>query len=164
MPIIEQKTPKSTYEIRDTNMEIRPFKAFRFDAAVVGDVGSCTAPPFDVISTPQQQKLYERNEHNIVRIVKGKTTPSDDGGNNQYTRAAEYFKRWVEEGALKQDPTEAVYAYVQDFQLAGATFQRLNFIALAKLEDFGPPGRVRPHEQILQEPMIDRLKLKRATP
>ena len=163
MPIIEQKTPKSTYERRDTNMEIRPFQAFRFDPAVVGDVGSCTAPPFDVISTPQQQKLYERNEHNIVRIVKGKTTPSDDGGNNQYTRAAEYFKRWVEEGALKQDPTEAIYAYVQDFQLAGATFQRLNFIALAKLEDFGPPGRVRPHEQILQEPMIDRLKLKRAT-
>jgi uncharacterized protein (DUF1015 family) len=163
MPIIEQKTPKSTCQIRDTNMEIRPFKALRFNAAVVGDVGECIAPPFDVISPSQQQQLYQRSRYNIVRITKGKTTPSDDDSNNQYSRAAEYFKRWVEEGALKQDPTEAVYAYVQDFELAGLTFQRLNFIALAKLEDFGPPGCVRPHEQILNEPLIDRLKLKRAT-
>lgn len=148
---------------QDTNMEIRPFKAFRFNSAVVGDVGECIAPPFDVISPSQQQRLYQRSRYNIVRITKGKTTPSDDDRNNQYTRAAEYFNRWIEEGALKQDSTEAVYAYVQDFELAGATFQRLNFIALAKLEDFGPPGCVRPHEQILNEPLIDRLKLKKAT-
>jgi uncharacterized protein (DUF1015 family) len=144
-------------------MEIKPFKAFRFDQAVVGDVGKCIAPPFDVISPSQQRRLYQRSRYNIVRITKGKTEPSDNDGNNQYTRAAQYFKRWIEEGALKQDSTEAVYAYVQDFQLAGAAFRRLNFIALAKLEDFGPPGWVRPHEQILNEPLIDRLKLKRAT-
>jgi uncharacterized protein (DUF1015 family) len=144
-------------------MEIRPFKAFRFNPAVVGDVGKCIAPPFDVISSSQQRRLYQRSRYNIVRITKGKTEPSDNDSNNQYTRAAQYFKRWIKEGALKQDSTEAVYAYVQDFQLAGAAFRRLNFIALAKLEDFGPPGWVRPHEQILNEPLIDRLKLKRAT-
>lgn len=163
MPIVEQKTPKSACQIRDTNMEIRPFKAFRFNPAVVGDVGNCIAPPFDVISPCQQEQLYQKSQYNIVRITKGKTAPSDDDSNNQYTRAAEYFKRWVQEGALKQDSTDAIYAYVQDFQLAGTALQRLNFIALAKLEDFGPPGWVRPHEQILNEPLIDRLKLKRAT-
>ena len=144
-------------------MEIRPFKAFRFNSAVVGDVGKCIAPPFDVISPCQQEQLYQRSPYNIVRITKGKTDPCDDDSNNQYTRAAEYLARWMQEGALKQDSTEAIYAYVQDFQLAGAVLQRLNFIALAKLEDFGPPGCVRPHEQILNEPLIDRLKLKKAT-
>jgi len=144
-------------------MEIKPFKAFRFNPAVVGDVGKCAAPPFDVISPSQQQQLYQKSQYNIVRITKGKTTPSDNDSNNQYTRAAEYLARWMQEGVLKQDSTEAIYAYVQDFQLAGATFCRLNFIALAKLEDFGPPGCVRPHEQILNEQLIDRLKLKKAT-
>jgi uncharacterized protein (DUF1015 family) len=129
----------------------------------VGDVGKCIAPPFDVISPCQQQQLYERSQYNIVRITKGKTNPCDNDSNNQYTRAAEYLARWMQEGALKQDSTDAIYAYVQDFELAGAKFQRLNFIALAKLEEFGPPGWVRPHEQILNEQLIDRLKLKRAT-
>jgi len=148
---------------QDTDMEIRPFKAFRFNSAVVGDVGRCIAPPFDVISPCQQEQLYQRSPYNIVRITKGKTNPCDNDSNNQYTRAAQYLAQWMQEGALKQDSTEAIYAYVQDFELAGDKFQRLNFIALAKLEDFGPPGCVRPHEQILNEQLNDRLKLKKAT-
>ena len=144
-------------------MEVKPFKAFRFDAGVVGDVGSCISPPYDVISASQQQKLYEKSEYNIVRIIKGKKTASDDAGNNQYTRAADHLNTWIEKGVLKQDPIETIYAYVQDFQLAGTGFQRSSFIALAKLEEFGPPGRVKPHEKTLDEPKIDRLNLKRAT-
>ncbi len=142
-------------------MEVKPFKAFRFDPGVVGDVGSCIAPPYDVIDPAQQQQLYTKSKHNIVRIIKGKTIPSDNGENNQYTRAADYLNRWIEEGALKQDSQEVIYAYVQDFQLAGTQFQRLSFVALARLEEFGKT--VRPHEQTLNKPTIDRLSLERAT-
>ena len=142
-------------------MEVKPFKAFRFDSGVVGDVGSCIAPPYDVISPAQQQKLYEKSEYNIVRIIKGKTTPSDNDSNNQYTRAADLLNTWIEKGILKQDSAETIYSYVHDFQLAGTNFQRSSFIALAKLEEFGKI--VRPHEQTFSKPMIDRLNLKRAT-
>jgi uncharacterized protein (DUF1015 family) len=142
-------------------MEIKPFKAFRYDAGVVGDVGKCIAPPYDVISPTQQQQLYQKSEYNIVRIIKGETKPSDNDSNNQYTRAADYLRSWIEKGVLKEDFVETIYAYVQDFQLAGKYFQRFSFIALAKLEEFGK--MVRPHEQIMKEPMIDRLNLKRAT-
>jgi uncharacterized protein (DUF1015 family) len=142
-------------------MELKPFKAFRFDAGVVGNVGSCISPPYDVISPSRQQMLYEKSEYNIVRIIKGETTPSDSADNNQYTRAADYFNNWIEKGVLKQDAEEAVYAYIQDFDLAGTAFQRLSFIALAKLEGLGKT--VRDHEQTFNEPKIDRLNLKRAT-
>ena len=142
-------------------MEVKPFKAFRFDSGVVGDVGSCIAPPYDVINPAQQQQLYEKSEYNIVRIIKGKTTPSDNDSNNQYTRAADLLNTWIEKGILKQDSAETIYSYVHDFQLAGNKFQRFGFIALAKLEEFGKI--VRPHEQTFSEPMIDRLNLKRAT-
>jgi len=142
-------------------MQIKPFKALRFDSSVVGDVGDCIAPPYDVISDAQAEQLYEKSEHNIVRIIRGKTAPTDNGRDNQYTRAAGYLSKWIEQGALKQDAEEAIYAYVQDFDWAGTSLQRLSFIALSKLEEFG--GVVKPHEQILNKPLIDRLNLKRAT-
>ena len=144
-------------------MEVKPFKALRFDPNVVGDVAGCIAPPFDVIGPSQQQLLYEKSEYNIVRITRGKTTASDNDEDNQYTRAARYLERWIKAGALKQDSAEALYAYLHDFPLAGTQFQRLSFIALTKLEDFGPPGPVRPHEQVFDKPVADRLNLDRAT-
>jgi len=142
-------------------MHIEPFKAFRFDADVVGDVGNCVAPPYDVINNAHREQLYEKSRHNLVRLIKGKTKASDNGQDNQYTRAADYLARWIEEGALKQDSAEAIYAYVQDFEVAGTKYHRRSFIALGKLEDFGQI--VKPHEQVLHEPMIDRLCLKQAT-
>jgi len=142
-------------------MQIKPFKAFRFDKAVVGDVGSCIAPPYDVISPDQQEQLYKKSKHNIVRIIKGKTTASDNGDNNQYTRAADYLNDWIKQGVLKQDTAETIYAYVQDFELAGTSYERFSFIVSAKLEEFGKT--VRPHEQTFDKPILDRLNLKRAT-
>jgi uncharacterized protein (DUF1015 family) len=144
-------------------MEIKPFKGFRFEPKVVGDVKRCIAPPFDVIGPALQQQLYEKSEYNIVRITKGKTNSGDNNNNNQYTRAADYLNRWIKAGVLRQDPEEVIYAYVQDFQLGQQTSERLSFIAVTKLEEFGSPGRARPHEQVFDQPMMDRLNLQRAT-
>ena len=142
-------------------MEVKPFRAYRFDAHVVGDVGDCIAPPYDVIDANQQRQLYEKSPYNIVRITRGKTTSCDDEQHNQYTRAAEYLTQWMQQGALKPDTREAIYGYVQDFEIDGVAFERLTFIALGKLEDFG--RTVKPHEQVFAKPMLDRLNLKRAT-
>jgi uncharacterized protein (DUF1015 family) len=142
-------------------MQVKPFKAFRFNEAVVGDVGSCIAPPYDVISPSQQQQLHEKSKYNIVRIIKGNTSACDHENDNPYTRAADYFNSWIIEGALRQDLAETIYGYIQDFNLAGSQFQRLSFIALARLEEFG--RTVRPHEAIMNGPMLDRLNLKKAT-
>jgi uncharacterized protein (DUF1015 family) len=142
-------------------MEVKPFKAFRFNARVVGDVGKCIAPPYDVISDGERDGLYHKSKYNIVHITKGQAATCDDGRHNQYTRAAEYLQNWIAEGALRQDDQDAIYGYVQDFELGGMAFQRLSFIALAKLEDFGKV--VRPHEQVFEKPMLDRLNLERAT-
>ena len=142
-------------------MQVQPFKAFRFNAIVVGDVGDCIAPPYDVISPDQQEDLYQKNPYNLVRIIKGKIYATDDGEDNQYTRAASYLGDWIVEGVLKQDPSEAIYAYVQDFELAGIRYQRHNFVALGRLEEFG--AIVKPHEEVFKKTMIDRYNLKQAT-
>jgi len=156
-------------------MEVKPFKAFRFDPDVVGDVGSCISPPYDVISPAQQRQLYEKSKYNIVRIIKGETTSFDNDDNNQYTRAADYLKTWVEKGVLMQDSAESIYAYVQDFELDNVampdsqmaiklkrrSFQRFSFIALARIEELGKA--VRDHENTFNGPIIDRLNLIEAT-
>jgi len=100
-------------------MEIKPFKAYRFNDKVVGDTGSCIAPPYDVINAEQVDELYKKSQYNIVRISKGKTTPADSDSNNQYTRAAEFLNEWIKKGVLKQDAAESIYGYVQDFDVAG---------------------------------------------
>lgn len=142
-------------------MDVKPFKAFRFNASVVGDVGRCIAPPYDVIGDRERDALCRKSPYNIVHITKGRTAPSDNERDNQYTRAAEYLQTWLRAGALKEDDQDAIYGYVQDFELGGTPYQRLSFIALARLEDFGKV--VRPHEQIFAKPMQDRLSLERAT-
>lgn len=142
-------------------MQIEPFKAFRFNADVVGDVANCIAPPYDVISPAEREQLYEKSEYNLVRIIKGKTNASDNGQDNQYTRAAGYLTEWIKKGALKQDADESIYAYVQDFEAIGTQFQRYSFVALAKLEEFG--AVVKPHEEIMEKPLLDRLNLKKST-
>ena len=116
-------------------MEIKPFKAFRFAKASVGDIGSCIAPPYDVINAEQVAQLYKKNRYNIVRISKGQTTASDNETNNQYTRAAEFLADWIKKGVLRQDETENIYGYVQDFEAAGVHYQRSSFIGLGKLRN-----------------------------
>ncbi len=142
-------------------MEIKSFKALRFNPAVVGSAGDCIAPPYDVIDADLQQRLYQKNEFNIVRIIRGKTTSSDNGNDNQYTRATDYLNKWIAKGALKQESCESIYAYLQDFEVAGIAFQRGTFISLGKLEEYG--GGVKAHENTLSGPKVDRLNLQRAT-
>ena len=142
-------------------MQVEPFKAFRFDPSVVGDAGDCIAPPYDVISDAHQEQLYQKSPYNLVRIIKGKTNASDDGEENQYTRAAALLADWIDEGVLKQDPSVAIYAYEQEFKLAGTRYQRYSFVALGQLEEFG--DIVKPHEEVFKKTMIDRFNLKQAT-
>ena len=142
-------------------MDIKPFKALRFDAGVAGDVGDCISPPYDVIDDAYRQQLYERSENNVVRLIKGESTVADNEHYNQYTRGAKFLGEWIESGVLKQDAAEAVYAYVQNFTIDEQEFCRSGFIALGKLTEFGEG--VQPHEKTLAGPKADRLNLMRAT-
>ncbi|HBG78217.1 MAG TPA: DUF1015 domain-containing protein [Phycisphaerales bacterium] len=142
-------------------MEIKAFKAYRFNSATAGDTGKCIAPPYDVINDLQQEELYQQSPYNIVRIDKGKIKISDNETQNQYTRAAEYLADWLKKGILTQESKDSLYAYVQNFDVAGKNYQRSGIIALGKLVEFG--SGVQPHEKTLDGPKADRLKLTLAT-
>lgn len=136
-------------------MEIRAFKGFRFDGNVVGNAADCISPPYDVIDEAMRKNLYAKSDYNVARIVKAVTVSG--APDEHYTRAGKILKDWVDEGAIKQDPADSIYAYVQDFDIAGQNCCRSGFVALGKLEEFGEG--VKPHEKTLDGPKADRLKL-----
>lgn len=142
-------------------MDVIPFKGYRYNHEVVSDAAQCIAPPYDVIDPADQEKLYQQNQYNIVRITKGKTEDPENTAGDVYSRAAQYLQGFIADSALKADQADSIYVYAQDFTVAEQTYRRSGFVALGKLEGYGEG--IKPHEQTLAGPKADRLNLMRAT-
>ena len=138
-------------------MDLKPFRAYRYDSAVVGDPGDCIAPPYDVIDTKLRQRLCQRSPYNIAHVTKPQAGPASD----PYAQAGAHLQTFIHDGALKQDHQDTIYVYAQDFTIQGHSFRRTGFIALGRLEPYG--NTIRPHEHTLDGPKADRLNLLRAT-
>jgi uncharacterized protein (DUF1015 family) len=143
---------------------IRPFRGLRFEPDVVGDLSGVVSPPYDVISSTQQQALMARDPRNVVRL----DLPADelgDGPDDRYRRAARTFAAWRSDGSFRKDPRPSLYAYEQTYHVPGTDVERTQrgFFGRLRLEPFGPGSGVLPHERTLSGPKEDRYKLLRAT-
>jgi uncharacterized protein (DUF1015 family) len=142
---------------------IAPFRAFRYDPARV-DPTQVVTQPYDKITPEMQNRYYDANPYNLVRVILGKAQPSDHLKENIYTRAASFFQDWRQQGIFLRDPEQSLYQYIQRFQPPGGgpELERRGFIALGQIEDYSA-GVVHRHEQTLAKPKADRLELLRAT-
>lgn len=152
--------------------EIFPFAAYRYNSARV-KLEKVLTQPYDKITPETQERYYSRSPYNLIPIEKGKSLPGDTPENSVYTRAAESLKIWIAEGILARDPSPAIYAYFQDYQVpstlrqsdSGQALQqktRKAFIALGRVHDY-EEGVVFRHEQTFSGPKADRLELLRHT-
>ena len=48
--------------------EFRPFRGWRYDSAVAGDMSRLAAPPYDVISQADITNLIEASDHNVIQL------------------------------------------------------------------------------------------------
>jgi uncharacterized protein (DUF1015 family) len=142
---------------------IAPFRALRYDPARV-DLAQVVTQPYDKITPEMQNRYYDANPLNLVRIILGKPQSTDHLEENIYTRAAASFRDWRRQGILLQDRQQSLYQYIQRFQPPGGgpERERRGFIALGKIEDYSA-SIVHRHEQTLAKPKADRLQLLRAT-
>src|SRR5437660_5131650 len=90
--------------------EIFPFRALRYAPARV-ELARVVTQPYDKITTAMQESYYSASPYNLVRIILGKSDPSDGEGNNVYTRAADYLNSWRSQGILAQDSAPSIYLY-----------------------------------------------------
>jgi len=139
---------------------LAPFRAIRYSPRA-GNLSCLLAPPYDVISPREQQRLYERDVHNVVRLELAQALPGDNEEDNRYRRAAAAFQEWLAAGILVRDPAPALYPVCHTFRLHGEEHRRLGVFAVVRLADWDE-GLVLPHEDTFAGPKADRLQLLRA--
>jgi uncharacterized protein (DUF1015 family) len=141
--------------------EIRPFRAYRYDANRVA-LKDVLTQPYDKITPAMQDRYYAASPYNLIAVEKGKISPDDSPENNVYTRAAQSFRDWIAEKILVRDSAPSLYVYSQEFLVPGSRTRRvrIGFIALARLEEYDA-GVVFRHEHTLSAPKADRIELLR---
>ena len=80
--------------------DIIAFKGSRYNREKIKDFSKVVAPPYDVISQGEQDRLYKMNQYNIVRMLLGKSYPGDNDKDNKYVRAGRYLEDWQKKGAI----------------------------------------------------------------
>ena len=143
--------------------EIFPFRAYRYDTAVV-EPAKVLTQPYDKITPAMAEKYAAASPYNLIPIEKGKSRPEDTTEDNVYTRAAKLLDEWICAKVIVQDAAPSLYAYFQEYTVPGTSERRIRkgFIAVGRIEDYSA-GVVFRHEQTLSGPKADRLELLRHT-
>jgi uncharacterized protein (DUF1015 family) len=132
--------------------QIAPFRAVFYNQKRIRDLARVVAPPYDVVSPEEQERLYKRSPYNFIRLDLNQEPDS-------YQAVAQTLTEWQAQGILVRDEAPAVYYLTHRFKLKnGEEKLRQGFFALTELQDFSS-GKIRPHEKTLDAPKQDRLKL-----
>jgi uncharacterized protein (DUF1015 family) len=133
-------------------IRIAPFRGVFYNQKKFRDLSKVIAPPYDVISKDEQEKLYKKSPHNFVRLDLSQEPDS-------YSAVAALLDEWQSQGILERDERPALYFLSHRFKLkSGEQKLRNGFFALVELQD-PATGDIRPHEKTLDAPKEDRLKL-----
>lgn len=152
-------TFQTIYPKSKTLADFRPFRALRYNTEKV-TMDKVIAPPYDVISPEGQDKFYDRDPFNVIRLILNRELSTDHEKDNRYTRANQFFQTWRKEQVLAQDAKPSYYLYRQTFvdPKDGITKQRMALLGALKLESFDRQIVI-PHEKTLSKARADRRKL-----
>src|SRR5882672_2648093 len=131
---------------------VKPFRALRYDSAVVGPLDALVAPPYDVISEEERSTYLSRSPYNVVHL----TLPDseEDAGRD--------LAHWRANGVLARAP-ESYWWVAQDYVGPdGVSRTREGFDASVPVKPYGP-GEGLLHERRHAGPKEGRLRLLRAT-
>lgn len=136
---------------------VLPFRGVRYDLNRAGTIDTLVAPPYDVVTRAERDRLVTQNPYNIFALE----LPDDHNG-GEYTKAAGLFSTWLKDGILKKEDAPAIYPYDIKFSLRGRTFLRRGMVALIRIEDW-ESRIIRPHEKTFDKVIEDRYRLLKAT-
>ncbi len=136
---------------------IYPFQGYRYSKEIVADLNLVVTQPYDKISPKMQKDYYRKSPHSAVRITKNLEKNEDP--DTDYPDAGATLECWLREGVLVREPTPAIYAYLQEYEIEGESRQQMGFTALLDLKHSA--SGILPHERTMAEPKMDRLRLMR---
>lgn len=144
---------------------IAPFPGIRYNQAKISELSRIISPPYDKISHEERKQLWERDPHNVVRLIL--PPPGDEnvdimtqstGAEDWYRDAADRLLNWLRTGILEVD-SPRLYVYHQTYSYKGETLTRSGLFAALQLDDGAGPHA---HEFTFEGPKADRLRLTRA--
>ncbi len=135
-------------------VKISPLYGITYNQEKV-NISEVIAPPYDVISSEEQENLYNSSPYNIVRLILNRDE-------DRYSSAAKFFKEWLGEEVLLKSNKPCIYYYIQNYTIPeGEKISRKGFIARNLSEEYDK-GNVLPHEFTMGGPKQDRLNLMKA--
>ena len=144
--------------------DIAPFKGLTYNFNSGADLSKLVAPPYDVISTDEQESYYKTDPHNIIRLILGRKMKGDSDWDNKYTRASEYFRKWESQETLIHAEKPCIYLTSMTYDPGTGEPKRTRWglIALVRIEE-EDSGVILPHEKTFSAHKDDRLKLMRSS-
>ncbi|MDQ3876013.1 MAG: DUF1015 domain-containing protein [Actinomycetota bacterium] len=132
---------------------VRAFRAVRYDERRAGPLETVIAPPYDVISPEERERLGARSPYNVVRL----TLPDSE------EQAARLWRDWLSDGVLRAESGAALWWLAQDYVGPdGVARRREGLVGSLRIEPYSA-GVVLPHERTHRGPKEERLRLLRAT-
>lgn len=122
--------------------EIRPFRAWRYNPALLKNIGELTSPLFDVATVREREELY-CNPLNSIHL-------SIPRGDQPAKSAATVFNEWQQKNYIVQDEQAGIYVYYQYFSLPAdpRAYCRKGFICKIRVYDWHENVILR-HENIM---------------
>ncbi|MFO7613311.1 MAG: DUF1015 family protein [Bacteroidales bacterium] len=111
---------------------IKAFRGLRPPAEIVKELAS---RPYDVLDSNEARIEVQGNEYSLLHIIKPEVDlPEETDLYSQavYDKAAENFRKFREQGWLKQDPEDHLYIYAQTMN--GKT--QYGLVACASVDDY----------------------------
>ena len=94
-------------------VRIALFRGLFYNHKKIRDLSKVIAPPYDVISKEEQDKLYRKSPYNFVRLDLNQEPDSDSA-------VAQLFKEWQAEGIFERDEVPAIYYSTHRFSSEAA--------------------------------------------
>ena len=138
--------------------KVTPFRGWRYNPAMVGDMGAVLCPPYDLITPGIQRELMDRHPLNVIHLEAGEGLDWSVDPAGRYAETAERFEQWLSDGVLLQETEPSFYLQRHGFSLNGQERSRLGLIACVGIEDY-ETRQVLPHEFTEQPAIRDRVRL-----
>ena len=132
--------------------QLKPFRALRYDVGAAGPLDALVAPPHDVISTEDEERLRAASPYNAVRLVHPR----------EPEEAARLLADWRGRGVLVREERLAVWVLEEEFaDPSGELRRRRGIVARVRLHPYAD-GVVLPHERTFPKQKERRLEILRA--
>ena len=139
----------------------RPFRGWKYNPDVVGDLAKVISPPYDLITPELQESLLKLSPYNVVHLEAGENLDWNAPGGNTYRNTTDLFDEWLRRRVLSREQEPCFYLSQHIFEFQGESKSRIGITGCIGLAQYDS-REVFPHEFTEEPAVLDRVALMEA--